>query len=57
MTAPEQAADALIRSTAAMGKLTGHSLLGRPITKRGGVSKPKASRKAARRARRITRRG
>ncbi|MBV7547489.1 hypothetical protein KW849_14450 [Pseudomonas sp. PDM26] len=57
MTTKEQAAESLIRSTAALGSLAGHILKERPTNSRGGVSKTKASRKAARRARRTPRRG
>ncbi len=57
MNINESLADSQIRSTASMGKLAGRILKDRPAATRGGSPKSKASRKAARRARRATRRG
>lgn len=57
MSINESPADSLVRSTAAMGRLAGRILKDRPAATRGGSPKSKASRKAARRARRATRRG
>ncbi len=57
MSINESLADSMIRSTAAIGSLAGRILKDRPAATRGGSPKSKASRKAARRARRTTRRG
>ena len=57
MNINESLADSLIRSTASMGKLAGRILKDRPAATRGGYPKSKASRKAARRARRANRHG
>lgn len=56
MSINESLADSMIRSTAAMGSLAGRILKDRPAATRGGSPKSKAFRKAARRARRTTRR-
>jgi hypothetical protein len=51
------AADAMITATAAVGRMAGHLLQKPSVGPRGGKPKSKTARKAARRARAITRRG
>lgn len=50
------AADAMITATAAAGRMAGHLLQKTSVGTRGGKPKSKAVRKAAHRARAITRR-